>query len=402
MRPPLYTCGGSEKSRRGRSVRPLVLAAALAGMLGACTGGPREDLKPGQVPAADTTEAGLWLVMEKAETRLKTSGRVIPDPELQGYVQDIVCRLAGEHCAHIRSYVVRRPGFNATMAPNGFMSVWSGLLLRCDSEDQLATVIGHEIAHYLRRHSVQRWEAMRDSLTAAQVFGIATAAVGVPLGGFAVLGAYGHVQSYSRDHEREADALGFALMSEHGYDPQAAPKVWEHLIAEKEAAEAEAPDPFFASHPPSEERMETLREMAANSERRGTIDGARFQRLMARHRAAWLEDELDLGRYAEMQVVLDRLKESGQSPGITWYYQGELLRRDAEVEDKGEALAALRRALGHDGVPVEAHRSLGLLLQHQGDRAGAREAFENYLAAAPDADDGAMIEFYIRKLETKP
>lgn len=388
-----------------RAAPPRVLRVALALGLGltaaACAGGPRADLKPGQVPAADTTEAGLWLVMDRAETRLKTSGRVIPDPELQAYVQDIVCRLAAEHCTHIRSYVVRQPGFNASMAPNGFMSVWSGLLLRCETEDQLATVIGHEISHYVRRHSVQRWEAMRDSLTAAQVFGIVTATVGVPLGGFAVLGAYGHVQSYSRDHEREADAMGFTLMSDNGYAPEAAPKLWKNLIAEKDAAEGDEPDPFFASHPPSEERMQTLSEMAAASDRQGTVDSGRFEALMARHRATWLEDEMDLGHYAEMQVVLDRLKNSGTSPGVTWYYLGEVLRRDAEVEDKEEAVAALRRALTYDDVPAVAYRSLGLLLHHQGDPAGARDAFANYLAAAPDADDGAMIEFYIKKLETK-
>ncbi len=398
MTPPVKTLSAATpRVFRGALALGLVLTAA------ACTGGPRADLKPGQVPAPDSTEAGLWLVMDKAETRLRTSGRVIPDAELQAYVQEIVCRLAAEHCKNIRSYVVRQPGFNASMAPNGFMSVWSGLLLRCENEDQLATVVGHEIAHYVRRHSVQRWEAVRDSLTAAQVFGIVTATAGVPLGGFALLGAYGHVQAYSRDHEREADSMGFTLMSDNGYAPGAAPQVWENLIAEKEASDEEAPDPFFSSHPPSQERMETLTAMAeaAPVKASAETDDSRFELLIARHRATWLEDEIDLGHYKQMQVVLDRLKDSGKSPGVVWYYQGEVLRRDTEVEDKGEAVDALRRALTYDDVPAVAHRSLGLLLQHQGDAAGARGAFESYLAAAPDADDGAMIKFYIKKLETK-
>ena len=369
--------------------------------LAACAGTPREDLQPGQKPAADSLEGGLWLVMDKAEARLKTSGKVVPDPDLQSYVKDIACRLADGHCANLRTYVVRQPGFNASMAPNGFMSVWSGLILRCESEDQLAAVIGHEIAHYVRRHSVQRFEAMRDSITAAQLFGVVTSMVGVPIGSLALLGAYGQVQAYSRDHEREADAMGFMLMTEHGYDPNAAPQVWKNLVAEREAAGEDAPDPFFASHPPSEERMETLQELATASQITATVQSDHFEKLVARHRADWLEDEIDLGRYEEMQVLLDRLKESGQSPGIVWYYQGEVLRRDASVEDKSEAIAAIRRALTHADAPAVSYRSLGLLLERQGDVAGAQDAYEKYLAAAPDADDEAMIQFYIQNLETK-
>jgi beta-barrel assembly-enhancing protease len=346
-------------------------------------------------------EAGLWMVMEKAETELRTSGRVIPDPELQAYVQEIACRLAGEHCAGLRTYVVRQPYFNATMAPNGYMSVWSGLILRCENEDQLATVIGHEIAHYVRRHSVQRWETIRNSLTAAQLFGVVTAGVGVPLGGFAMLGAYGHVMAYSRDNEREADSIGFELMHRNGYDAHQASQVWRNLIAESEAAEEDEPDPFFASHPPSDERMATLAEMAAASSVTPSADSTRFHHLVARHRAAWLEDEVDLGHYAQLQVLLDRLKQAGHSPGVVWHYQGEVLRRDATVEDKSEAVTAYRKAVTFDDAPPAAWRSLGLLLAGQGNRAGARDAYRNYLTAAPDADDHAMIEFYLQELETE-
>jgi predicted Zn-dependent protease len=384
---------------------PVLLRGAVAGALlcgvAACTGASRADLKPGEVPPADTVEAGLWMVMERAETQVRTSGSVIPDPALQSYVYDIACTLAGDHCGNLRVYVVRHPGFNASMAPNGFMVVWSGLLLRCENEDQLATVIGHEIAHYVRRHSIQRWETARNSLTGAQLFGVVTAGLGVPLGGFAMLGVYGHIQSFSRDNEREADAMGFALMEGGGYDPRQAAQIWRNLIDEKEAAEEEAPDPFFSSHPPSEERMATLTTLAEGSGKTPPASTLLFEAAVARHRAGWLEDEIDLGRYAEMQVVLDRMKASGHNPGIAWYYQGEALRRDGDVEDKSEALAAFRKSLEYPDAPALAHRGLGLLLQRQGDTAGARSAYQSYLAAAPDADDAAMIEFYMKNLEAK-
>ncbi len=382
------------------------LLAVLAITVGGCTAAPRPDLQPGTTPAADSVEGGLWMVMERAEAQLKTSGKVIPNAALQSYVQDLTCKLAGDHCGQIRTYVVRQPGFNASMAPNGFMTVWSGLLLRCENEDQLVTVLGHEIAHYVRRHSVQRWETARDSLTAAMVFGVMTAGVGVPVGGLAQLGVIGHIQAYSRDHEREADRLGFELMAKHGYDPQAAAQVWSNLIAEREAAEADRPDPFFASHPPSEERMESLREMAnalaevtVQSEAEGR--DLRFRNTMTPHLEAWLEDEVDLGRYAQTQVLLDRLKERGHSQGLAWYYQGEVLRRNPGSEDRSEAVAAYRQALNHADAPVAVHRSLGILLSKDGDVAGARAAFATYLQAAPDAEDREIVQYYLSELETE-
>jgi len=383
---------------RGPSTR-LALAAVLLAALVGCAGAAKTDLKPGESPATDSVEAGLWMVMERAEARLKTSGRVVPDPALQNYVRDILCHVAADHCDTLRIYVVRQPGFNASMAPNGFMIVWTGLLLRCENEDQLATVIGHEVAHYLRRHTLQRWEAIRDSLAAAQVFNVVTAGLGVPLGGFAVLGVYGHIQAYSRDQEREADSMGFSLITAAEYDPQAAPKIWKNLIAEKEAAEADDPDPFFASHPPSEERMKTLGELASASEAPITKSNGRFDELITSRRALWLEDEVDLGRYAEVQTLLDRLKVSGQTPGVVWYYQGEILRRNSEIEDKSEAADAYRKALEFDDAPAVTYRGLGLLLAKQGDAGGARSAYESYLAASPDADDQEIIRYYLKELE---
>ena len=377
------------------------LFAVLLWTLAGCAGTEQPDLQPGERPAADSVEAGLWMVMEEAETRLRTSGKVIQDPELQAYVQDITCRLAGDHCPGIRTYVVRQPHFNASMAPNGFMTIWSGLMLRCEDEAQLATVLGHEIAHYLRRHTLQRFETVRNTAGAAQVFAVATAAAGVPMGNVIGLAALGYLGAYSRDQEREADKLGLEAMAAAGYDPQAAPQIWRNLVAEREAADKETPDPFLATHPPAKERMETLAALAEESGQEATVSGERFHVLVARHRADWLEDEVDLGHFAEIQAVLERLKEKGHTSGVVWYYLGEVVRRQPGVEDKSEAIVAYGKALEFDDAPAVTYRSLGLLLAKAGDAAGARSAYESYLERAPDADDREMIRFYMKQLEQK-
>ena len=81
-------------------------------------------------PLDDSDEGGLWGLMDREEAKLKRSAFLVRDPALNEYVSGIACRLAGDHCPDMRVYLVRTPVFNASMAPNGMMQVWSGLLLR--------------------------------------------------------------------------------------------------------------------------------------------------------------------------------------------------------------------------------------------------------------------------------
>src|SRR5687768_11724312 len=164
-------------------------------------------------PEAASEEGGLWSLMDREETKLRRSPFALPDAKLKAYVQDVACRLAGAHCADVRVHLVRTPLFNASMAPNRMMQVWTGLMLRVDNEAQLAAVLGHEIGHYLARHSLERLRSARthsSTATALSMFGV--------VGALAQLGVAASFSGYSRDHEREADRIGVALMRNAGYD----------------------------------------------------------------------------------------------------------------------------------------------------------------------------------------
>ena len=225
--------------------------------------GALEDIGPNQRPDPSSDEAGLWFYMDQIESRLKTSGGVITDPALNAYVRDMVCKLAPSYCADIRIYIVQTPHFNASMAPNGSMQVWTGLMLRAQSEAQLAYILGHEIAHYLRRHSVQQWRTVRNTSSVLAFFSLATACAGVGyVGDLATLAAVGGIFAFSRDQEREADDIGFEIMAKAGYDPREAPKIWGALMAEDKAGGKSGKSIFFATHPSSEERLETLHGLA--------------------------------------------------------------------------------------------------------------------------------------------
>jgi predicted Zn-dependent protease len=378
----------------------LLAVAACATRRGAP--GALADLKAGERPAPDSDEAGLWMQMDRVEESLRSSGHLVSDPAVRGYLRGIVCRLSPEHCGDIRLYVVQTPHFNASMAPNGAMQIWTGLMLRADSEAQLAYVLGHELGHYLRRHSVQRWRDARTKTNVAAAFSVLTAAAGAGfVGSLAQLAALGSILQFSRDNEREADEIGFELMVRAGYDPRAAAKIWEALDLERRAGKDSEPLVFFATHPPTDERIETLKEMArkAATPPREWTDGREAYRAMLRPlRPTLLREELRRRDFARTQVLLERLLAAEPASGQLCFFEGELYRLRNDEGDPPRALASYERALTLGGAPPETHRATGLLLMRQGDRERARAAFERYMAEAPEAEDRSMIQSYLEQL----
>ena len=387
-----------------RACAALVVVLCLG--LSACAAPPPKSesasIQPGERPDVTTDEAGLWMVAEKVEQQLASSGRVLNDPEINAYVKGIVCRLSPGYCNDVRFYIVRTPHFNASMYPNGFMQIWTGLILRAENEAQLAYVLGHELGHYLHRHTIKQWRTVRSTSSAMIFVQVATAAAGVGfVGDIGTLIAAGTLMSYSRDFEREADDVGFELMAEAGYDPDEAPKIWQALINERDASDDPKQFIFFATHPSTEERVETLKALAAAkpATRRGTDVGAdRYARVTRPYLSEWLRDDLRNRKLAGSEVMLKRLIENrGERPELQ-YFLGELSRLRGGEGDADRAVESYTSALSQPGVPAEAYRSLGLVHWREGRTADARAAFEAYLRAAPEASDQAMVKSYLDQL----
>jgi beta-barrel assembly-enhancing protease len=354
------------------------------------------DIAPAVHPALDTDEAGLWMTMEEAEHDLKTAGNLVRDEALNAYVKGVTCKVAGPYCADIRVYILRVPDFNAMMAPNGALVVWTGLLLRTRNEAQLATILGHEIGHYIERHSVERWRDIRTKTDILMFFSIATSAAGVGyVGNLASIGVLASIYAYSRDNEREADDVGLKIMADAGYDPREAPKVWARLIREEEADEdKKSRIVFFATHPVPEERLDTLKaeaERLASTGFQGGIGVDAYDAAVLPLRAAFLRDELDLRRFSRTEALLNMLIEDGANVGELQFYRGELYRLRNGDGDLDRAMEAYREAENSDGPPPELFRSIALIHMKKGESVEAREAFSRYLALKPDAEDREMI-----------
>jgi predicted Zn-dependent protease len=367
--------------------------AALAGLAAAQT----EWSAPPRFERPDLVgeEGGLWAMMDREETRLRRSPFRIRDAPLNRYLGDTACRLGGEHCPDIRVYPVRMPYFNANMAPNGMMQVWSGLLLRLENEAQLAAILAHEIGHYLQRHSLQQ---LRDAK--------ARAAFATLLAGFGVYGLVGQLvllgtaYAYSRDQEREADAISVVLMRRHGYDTREAPKVWANLLAESKAGKADenALDSIlFATHPTSEERRQTLEREAAGGS--GDVGTEAYRQRLAPLRFELLEDEVKRGRYDESLVLMNRLIEREPAHAELLYFRGEVRRLRNADGDAAAALADFEAAVATGSPPAVTWRSMGHLYLARRQADAARAAWERYLAAAPDAADAPLIRQTLEQLK---
>ena len=380
----------------------LALVASGQGCVTAGANSNVADLAVGERPAIETDEAGLWMATDKLEKRLAASGRVIEDPSLNQYIRDIVCRLSPDYCHDVRIYIVRTPYFNASMAPNGTMQVWTGMLLRAENEAQLAYILGHELGHYVRRHSIQQWRDFQANANFATFFAAATAAAGVGyVGNLGQLAALTSVLAFSRDSEREADDIGFDLMVKAGYDPAEAAKIWQALAHEREASDESESFVFFSTHPPTQERIETLQskalELNAAAAERHTAREEYLDQISA-FRYQWLRDDLRNRKLDRTEVLLQRLLEIGHGPEEIYYFKGEMYRLRAEEGDYERATEAYRSALSLPGVKPETYRSLGLVYWKLNKLQSAREAFEAYLRLAPGAEDYEMTKSYLEQI----
>jgi predicted Zn-dependent protease len=377
----------------------LALVAAVS-TSGCTTHVPRQEV--GAHPALHTDEAGIRQVMDREEERLKTSPLLERSPELNAFARDVVCRVAGAYCDEIRVYVLNVPYFNASMAPNGAMQIWSGLLLRAENADQLAFVVAHEIGHYVERHTVERWRTAKNAMTAAMIFSVGTAVAGVPAAGqLGQLAALSTLYGFTRDQEREADRYGFETMTNAGYDGRQCAQIWRNLVDEVAHSDSdakrkrEARASIFNTHPLTAERIDALERLAQGAASSGDAPDDGYRQVVAPRLDRWLRDDLRLRDVGQSLFLIERMIASGRDLGTLYYYKGEAYRTRRGAGDDALALEAYELATTHADAPAAAWRELAQGYRAKGDQERATQAFRTYLEASPQAEDRLLIESYL-------
>ncbi|MEM9628511.1 MAG: M48 family metallopeptidase [Pseudomonadota bacterium] len=138
---------------------------------------------------------------------------------------------------------------NASALPNGKVSVFTGLFSVARDDDQLAAVLGHEVAHSIARHGAEK--ISKGVLAQSVAQGTGNELYGQ---GFAILAHYGFALPNSRSAESEADHIGLILMAKADYDPRAAVQFWNNM----EALGGNRPAEWLSTHPSPCNRIQQL------------------------------------------------------------------------------------------------------------------------------------------------
>lgn len=388
--------------------------------------------------------AQMYAPMKQSE-----GGDFVLDPELTAYVQEVGNRLA-QHARRkseidFEFSVINNSQPNAWALPGGKIVINRGLLTELNSEAELAAVLGHEIVHADAAHGAraQSKGVITQIGTVAGMI-IAGTTLDSPAAremGMLVpmVGAQLVTQKYGRDAEREADLYGMRYMAEAGYDAEGAVELQETFVRLSEGRNQDWLSGLFASHPPSQERVENNREtenlLAAEGYEGGETGKSRWEEKTAylrrvepayeyygKAREAAAEgdwgtaqkqlnaamkieprESLFLAMQGDIHAEKDKTRKALQSYDAAvaandGFFYGWLRRGLANYELGNESAA--RRDLEHsvELMPTaQAHHALGQLDLKDNRRASAMDHFR--IAAQSQSPVGALAERDILELE---
>ncbi|MFP4245158.1 MAG: M48 family metalloprotease [Ectothiorhodospira sp.] len=296
---------------------------------------------------------------------------VLRDAAVSAYVKEVgmgVARVSHRPDMPYDHHVVNANYINAYTFPGGTMACTRGIMVEMEDEAELGALLGHETGHVNARHSARRYTKGVLASLALGGLGIA-AGQSEQLSGYSNLiyavsavGATALLAHYSRENEREADALGLEYMVKAGHNPEGMVGLMDHLRAMSDH-EPNAIEAMFSTHPMSQERYDTARREARERY------GAAMDRTTRRE------------RYMDQTASLRRLK-----PVIEKEREGEALMAK---ERPSEAAKHFEEALRRE---PEDYPGLVLMAKAQSAQGRHREA-QRYLEAAREAypEEGQAI-----------
>lgn len=201
--------------------------------------------------------------------QLKKDQQIEHDPAINRYVQcvakAVTQNVPKDGFDEWEIVVFKDKQVNAFALPGGKIGVYTGLLDVAKNQDQLATVIGHEVAHVLAEHGNER---MSQSQLASAGLAVGAIAIGsskysqyqqVAVAALGVGVQYGVLLPYSRLQESEADNIGLKLMANAGFNPQESVSLWRNMSA---ASGGKSVPELLSTHPSNQNRINALQQEA--------------------------------------------------------------------------------------------------------------------------------------------
>ena len=199
---------------------------------------------------------------------LDEKGKIDSDPQMTARVNRITALLVAQAIKfrpetkdwEWRVKVIDDPEtVNAFCMAGGKMAIYSGLIIKLNAtDDEIAQVMGHEIAHALSAHTAEKMSVALATDLAVTAFAVTRDEPGVALAGASLAAALAIKLPNSRTAESEADVIGIELAARAGFDPNAAVSLWKKMAKE---SGSEGEFDFFSTHPAPEKRMKELRKL---------------------------------------------------------------------------------------------------------------------------------------------
>jgi len=235
-----------------------------------------------------------WLRM------LQSRAPLIRDPLLVNYYENLTYRLA--YNSELRDpdlelIIIDSPAINAFAVPGGILGINAGLFLNAQSEDELAGVISHELAHLSQRHFARSVEEAQKSQLANNLALLASIALIAASDGDTGLAALATTQAasiqaqlkFSRRNEQEADRVGMRTLVEAGMDPLAMSLFFERLQKASEFMGTRPPE-YLLTHPVTESRIADSRSRARTYPAKNYFDNLEFHLMKAKTTVLYVKD----------------------------------------------------------------------------------------------------------------
>jgi len=323
------------------------LFLALAGSPAVAQGLP--DL--GDASAATLSDQQERTIGNRIMREVRVDPAYLDDPEVAEYISSIGARLlavAEGPRRDIDFFVVKDDQINAFALIGGHIGINSALLVLTQNESELASVLAHEIAHILQRHQARMMHgqsrAQWSSLAALALALIASRGSGSQSGQVteAAVAAAGALSiqnqiDYTREHEREADRVGFTLLERAGFDPRAMQTFFERLLRSNRLNELKGAPAYLRTHPLTTERIAEIQDRLDRTPSRMIPDSFEYRLARARLRAA--------SGSATEAVTLFQTMLADQSvlrPRDDIYGLALALRRARDLDGAWKTLAPLR------------------------------------------------------------
>ncbi len=239
----------------------------LVGFLSSCSKTPYTNRKQMII---FSPQQELQMGYQSAQQILQ-SEKISNDRQINALVKRVgerIARAAAQPGYKWQFFVIDKDVLNAFCLPGGKVFVYTGLFKAVENEDQLAVVMGHEVAHAIARHGAERMsmiqlgrigtEIAAKSIGGGQYGGLIKQAYGIGE-------TYGMVLPFSRKFEYESDEIGLYLMTKAGYNPNEAIRFWDNMRRLKQSVKN--PPEFLSTHPADINRIKRIKSLIPKAEK---------------------------------------------------------------------------------------------------------------------------------------